>query len=214
MARKQGGTAGSATLGFIPDRSRAVLLVLDMISDFQFPDGPAVARGARRIAPRIAELKRRCRSANLVTIYVNDCPGRWRSDSQALLADCLKPGASGADIVRRLRPDASDYFVLKPRHSAFYATPLEALLSHLDTQLLILTGISSHQCVLFTANDAHLRGMQLLIPSDCVAAPSVRDTRFALEYFRRVLGAHVVDSTKIRPSALNRPTRRIPVTEF
>jgi nicotinamidase-related amidase len=195
---------GAQMHGLIADRSRAVLLVLDMISDFQFPDGPKVQRAARRIAPRIAALKKRARDAGIACIYVNDNPGRWRSDSNALVEHCLRQGAPGADIVQRLRPDDSDYFILKPRHSAFYATPLEVLLTHLGTRRIILTGVSSHQCVLFTANDAHVRNFEVIIPSDCVAAPTGHDTRFALHYFEAVLGARVTPSSKLQPARLGR----------
>jgi nicotinamidase-related amidase len=190
--------------GLLPDRSAAVLLVLDMISDFQFPDGPKVQRAARRAAPPIAELKKRAKAAGLACIYVNDNPGRWRSDSRALIEHCLRPRSPGADIVRQLRPEESDYFILKPRHSAFYATPLEVLLEHLGARRLILTGVSSHQCVLFTANDAHLRNLEIIVPSDCVAGPTPHDTRFALQYFRSVLGARVMPSRSLRLRALNR----------
>lgn len=190
--------------GLLPDHSRAALLVLDMISDFQFPDGTKVRHAASRIAPRIAALKERAKKAGVACIYVNDNPGRWRSDSRALIEHCVQPGAPGADIVERLRPEESDYFILKPRHSAFYATPLEVLLTHLGTRRLILTGVSSHQCVLFTANDAHVRNFQLIVPSDCVAGPTTHDTRFALHYFHSVLGARVTPSSTLRPTALIR----------
>jgi isochorismate hydrolase len=190
--------------GLLPDRSRAALLILDMVSNFQFPDGPKVQRAARRIAPHIADLKKRTKAAGIACIYVNDNPGRWRSDSHELIQECLLPPAAGADIVRLLRPEDSDYFILKPRHSAFYATPLEVLLTHLGTRRLILTGVSSHQCVLFTANDAHVRNLEVIVPSDCVAGPTLRDTRFALQYFGSVLGARVTSSRRLRVAALTR----------
>jgi nicotinamidase-related amidase len=102
---------------------------------------------------------------------------------------------------------AADYFILKPRHSAFYATPLELLLKHLGTQRLILTGVSAHQCVLFTANDAHLRNMEVVVPPDCVSGVGPQETRFALQYFSRVLGARLPDSRRLNPRALNRSRR-------
>ncbi len=37
-----------------------------------------------------------------------------------------------------------DYFVLKPMHSAFYMTPSEVLLRHLQVETLILTGLTSN----------------------------------------------------------------------
>jgi len=194
--------------GLLPDRSRAALLVLDMISTFQFPDGRRLQRTATRIAPRIAALKERCKRAGIACIYANDDVGRWRSDSRQLIEDCRKPGSAGAEIVDRLQPEESDYLILKPRHSAFFATPLDVLLNHLGTRRLILTGASSHQCVLFTANDAHQRGLDVIVASDCVAGPSIRDTRFALQYFARVLGARVCASRRIRLGPLTRPAGR------
>jgi nicotinamidase-related amidase len=164
---------GTQAHGLLPDHSPAALIVLDMISDFRFPDGPAIARAAVRIAPAIAHLKARASAAGIACLYVNDNPGRWRSDSQALIAHCRRAHSRGRTVVETLLPGARGYFILKPRHSAFYATPLGILLEHLGTKRLILTGISSHQCVLFTANDAHLRNFELIVPPDCIAGPNL-----------------------------------------
>jgi nicotinamidase-related amidase len=61
-------------------------------------------------------------------------------------------------------------FVLKPKHSAFYCTPLDILLNHLDTKTIILTGFAGNICVLFTANDAYMRNFKLIIPKDCIGS--------------------------------------------
>jgi nicotinamidase-related amidase len=90
--------------GLAPDHSRAALLILDMISDFRFPDGAAVARAARRIAPHIADLKRRAHEAGMAVIYVNDCPGRWRSDRAELLQRALAPETEGREVAQSLLP--------------------------------------------------------------------------------------------------------------
>jgi nicotinamidase-related amidase len=181
-----------------PDHARTALVILDMISDFRFPDGAEVLRAARRIAPHIAALKRRAHEAGLAVIYVNDYSGRWRSDRAELLQRALASQAKGQDVVHALLPEQDDYFILKPRHSAFYATPLDILLTHLGTKGLILSGISSHQCVLFTANDAHVRGLDLIIPTDCVGAPTGGESRFAIQYFKSVLGAQITTSRNLK----------------
>ena len=41
----------------------------------------------------------------------------------------------GRDVVKLLRPEESDYFVLKPKHSGFFSTTLETLLRYLETQI-------------------------------------------------------------------------------
>jgi len=188
--------------GLTPDRSSAALLILDVLSDFRFPDGAAVMRAARRIVHPLARLRERAHRAGMAVIYVNDNPGRWRSDLPSLLERCTGPRARGPKVIAQIAPSPTDYVILKPRHSAFYATPLEVLLTHLGTRRLILTGLSSHQCVLFTANDAHVRNFELSVPRDCIGAPAVADTRFALRYFESVLGADTRASTRLRMSVL------------
>jgi nicotinamidase-related amidase len=184
--------------GAVPDQADTVLLILDMFSDFEFEGGAQLCRAAMPVARRIRALKREAARHGVPTIYVNDHGGRWRADFPALLRHCTSPGRRGAPIVRLLRPGPRDYRILKPKHSAFFATGLGALLEYLGVKTLVLTGTTSHQCVLFTANDAYVRDLRLVIPRDCVAARSSGDTRFALRYFRSVLGADTASSNRLR----------------
>ena len=179
--------------------SGTALLILDMISEFRFPDAEPVLHGALRPARAIARLKARARGAKVPVIYVNDTAGKWESDPRAYLERCLATQARGRDIVRLIEPDLDrDYFMFKPKHSAFFGTPLESLLSNLAVRRLVLTGITAHQCVLFTAMDAHVREYQLLVPADCVGSSSRAATRHALFIAERALGAPVADSARLR----------------
>jgi nicotinamidase-related amidase len=91
--------------------------------------------------------------------------------------------------VELLAPAPSDIAVLKPRHSAFFATPLAVLLAQLGARRLIVAGLAADICVLFTASDAFLRGFELWVPADCVAAESAARKRAALSFMARVLKA-------------------------
>ena len=184
--------------GAVSERVDTALLVLDLISDYTFEDGEATARRALPVARRIAKLKRRARRAGVPTFYVNDNMGRWRSDFPALVRHALREGSRGAPIVKLIAPDALDYCVLKPKHSGFFATPLATLLEYLGVRRLVLTGTSSHQCVLFTANDAYVRDFELVIPRDCISATSAAETRLALRYFDTVLGADTRPAAALR----------------
>jgi len=97
----------------------------------------------------------------------------------------------GRPIAELLRPREEDYFVLKPKHSGFFSTGLDTLLKYLGAQALIITGVATNNCVLFTANDAYMRDFELAIPSDCVAANTDEDNRYALEQMRSVLKADI-----------------------
>ena len=93
---------------------------------------------------------------------MNDNFGRWRSDFHAQVEHCLHDGVRGQPIVELLKPDKDDYFVLKPKHSGFFSTTLDMLLeSFAGRDASSSPGLATNICVLFTANDAYMRGFRL-----------------------------------------------------
>jgi nicotinamidase-related amidase len=181
-----------------PTRGKRALLLLDLISEFKFEDWRQVRAAAQRIAPRISRLKARAHAAKVPVIYVNDTAGRWESDQTSFIARCLAEKARGREIVRCLEPLPQDYFIFKPKHSGFYATPLAELLETLATKELILTGLTSHQCVLFTAMDAYVRDYKLIVPPDCIGAATSTETRHALFVLKEALRATTPLSRSIK----------------
>jgi nicotinamidase-related amidase len=170
------------------------LVLVDTINGFDFEGSAPLVEAAERAAENIVALARRARQARVPVIYVNDNFGRWRSDFRATIEGCTAPGQPGRNVSRRLRPEPDDYFVLKPMHSAFYATPFELLLDDLEVETLILTGFAADLCVLFTAHDAHMRGYRLIVPADCTAANSPAITERALAHLRDALSASIEPS--------------------
>jgi nicotinamidase-related amidase len=183
--------------GSAPDTHHTALLLIDVINDFEFPRGDELFNRALPIAPRIAALKALAVEADVPVVYVNDNFGKWQSRFEDLLQHCLDEGVRGCSFVKHLVPTREDYFVLKPKHSAFYQTPLEVLLKHLGAQRLILTGVSTNSCVLFTANDAYMRDLALVVPQDCVAACNDREHHFAIEQMKFMLKADIRPSTEL-----------------
>lgn len=179
-------------------RHRSALLLIDVINDFDFPKGSQLLSLAQPAAHCIARLKERAVRAHIPVLYVNDNFGRWRSDFRQQVEHCLKSGGPGADLVQLLRPTKDDYFVLKPRHSGFYSTSLDVLLAQLKTHRLILTGFSTEICVIYTANDAYMRGFDLVVPADCVAAETRDANRRALTQIQKFLKADIRPSSRIR----------------
>jgi nicotinamidase-related amidase len=199
--------AGQSDLhGSAPDSSSVVLLIIDTINDFTFDQARGVLTSALPMARRIRRFKARARSAGIPTVYVNDNFGRWRSDFRALIRHCSQ--SPGRTVTRLLQPDRRDYFVLKPKHSAFYSTTLELLLDHLGTRTLILTGLLADSCILLTAFDAHMRGYDVVVLADCVAARTAGDRRRALAQIRRALHAEVRPSTSLDLRRLLRQAAR------
>src|SRR6185312_12945111 len=173
------------------------LLIIDVINDMEFPEGKQLFKQALPMAKKIAALKIRASSAQVPIIYVNDNFGHWRSDLKKQISHCLVDGVRGEPIARLLAPDHSDYFVLKPKSSAFFGTTLHTLLQYLGVRTLVLTGIAADVCILFTAHDAHLRDYEIIIPSDCVASNTLPETRMALANMKKAAHAVICKSEAI-----------------
>ena len=173
------------------------LLIIDVINDMEFEEGKQLFKQALRMAGKIAGLKGRASSAQVPIIYVNDNFGHWRSDLKKQISHCLMDGVRGEPIARLLVPDHSDYFVLKPKSSAFFGTTLHTLLQYLGVRTLVLTGIAADVCILFTAHDAHLRDYEIIIPSDCVASNTLPETRRALANMKKAAHAVICKSEDV-----------------
>lgn len=173
------------------DRAHSALLLVDTISDFAFDGGEKLVNPAAEAAKGIAACKRAAHARGIPTIYANDNFGRWQWDFRKLVDYCLGLENRGREIVKWLQPEPEDYFVLKPKHSAFFSTSLDALLHKLGTKRLILVGFTAHQCLLFTANDAFMRDYELCIPRDCTASPFDEESEYAFRHFSRALKADV-----------------------
>ena len=200
--------------GSAPDESHAALLLIDVINHFDYPGGRTLSRHALPMARRVAALKGRAAAAGIPAIYVNDNFGRWRSDFRAIVAHCRRPGTPSEPIVALLAPAEEDYFVLKPKHSGFYATALETLLRYLGSETLIITGLTADSCVLFTAADAFLRDFRIVVPRDCVASIDPREKTRALQRMAKLLDVDIRTSARLDLATLarhrmrGRPARR------
>ncbi|SEL17427.1 cysteine hydrolase family protein [Nitrosovibrio tenuis] len=173
------------------------LLLVDVINDLEFEEGEDLMKTALPAARNIARLKREAKKYGVPCLYVNDNFGQWQSDFKHLVMRCVTDDARGAPIVRELVPQPDDYFVLKPRHSGFFQTPLDLLLQHLHATQLILCGFTTDSCVLFTANDAYLRGFGIHVPEDCSAAVAKSRHVSALAQMRKTIKADTWDSVQL-----------------
>lgn len=180
-----------------PDKAKAALLLIDVVNDLEFDGGGNLLPHAVAMANALAPLKQRVKDHGIPVIYANDNFGRWRSDFAKIVEHCLQSDRRGRPVVSRLRPDKDDYFILKPKHSAFFQTNLEILLEYLGAKTLILTGMAGDISVLFSANDAYMRDFHIYVPSDCIASESAERNREALILMERVLKADISRSTDL-----------------
>lgn len=175
-------------------RGGVALLIIDLVNRFDFAGGDRLKAAAEKIVEPVLRLRAAFDAADAPAIYVNDNFGEWHSEKSKLVE---RAGADAGDFVRRIEPRERDYFVIKPQLSGFYATNLPLLLPKLGIGRLVLTGIATDMCVLFTAADAHMRDYALWVPADAVAAGSDARAEAALEIIRERLGAETAPSSDL-----------------
>jgi len=183
--------------GNAPDKSTVALLIIDALNDLEWDGGERIQEQAIKMAHAIAAMKQKAYAARIPVVYVNDNFGKWKSDFKAIVDHCLTDDVRGKELVQILKPERDDYFVLKPKHSGFFSTTLDTLLEYLGATTLILTGLQTNICILFTANEAYMRDFHLYVPSDCVAAERETDNDYALEQMKTILKADVTPSTQL-----------------
>lgn len=179
--------------GLLP-RARRVLLLVDFVNPLDFDGAAQLAAPALAAARRVAALRDRLGGQGVPAIYVNDNFSRWRSDFLHLVARCRAQGGDARRLVHTLRPGAGDLAVLKPRHSAFFDTPLDLLLRQIGAREVIVTGLATDRCVMLSAADAFMRGYRLWVPQDCCAAESPQRHAQALAWMRDTLRARTRDA--------------------
>lgn len=169
--------------------SKTALLIIDMINDFNFQHGEILAEKAKVITDHIYQLKNQCRKENIPVIYVNDHYNLWQAELEKIIHYCKNDRSES--IIEKIKPTDEDFFLIKPRHSAFFGTALHTLLTNLKVNRLILTGLAGNICVLFTANDAYMREIPLLIPDNCIASVDDEDNKYAIRMMRNVMRANI-----------------------
>jgi len=83
----------------------------------------------------------------------------------------LSPGAAAADIAKDLAPLVNEP-VVTSGPDKFLGTDLEKILKEKGIKTVIVTGTAAHGAVLYTASEAALRGMQVVVPVDGMSAES------------------------------------------
>jgi hypothetical protein len=78
-----------------------------------------------------------------------------------------------------------------------YDTTLGTLLGDLGIRRVIVTGIAGNICVLFTANDAYMRGLSIYAPADCIVSNTDDDNTHALRQIVIVLKGRTAPSARL-----------------
>ena len=175
--------------------NKIALVVIDMLSAYDFEDSEKLVESVERALPQMEQLIGRAREQGAPVIYVNDIHGHWRSDPDALVKQALE--GEQPQLVRPILPDDDAWFVVKARHSIFYETLLGYLVNSEEIDSLVMIGQVTEQCILYSALDAHIRHIPTVVPRDAVAHIDEELVNAALRMMETNMDARVVDSGEV-----------------
>jgi nicotinamidase-related amidase len=181
---------------------RTLLLIIDMENENAHPDGALyIGEPVRKIIPRISELREQVRCVGGRVVYTQSV----RS------ADCLEftlfkntvrklEGTWGADLIDELKPSAGERLVVKRTHDCFYNTEMDALLERLEIRCgegrVIVTGISTRNCVQSAVMAFSVRDYHVYVPMDCTAQKDEQQVLQAFSLFTSFGYRHNVTMTR------------------
>ncbi len=181
-------------------KSDCLLLIIDMQNDFIAEGAPIECPGGRDIIPNIKAMKDWANANGIPIAYTKEEHRRQKIDFGLELErnepeHCLE-GSAGVEIVDGLKPDASDYVIVKRRYSAYYQTDFEILLKGLKRSVVLICGAATNVCVYATAMETQQRDMYPIVIRDCVAGTSEDLHEAFLKNIDYVMG-DVIDSKKL-----------------
>ncbi len=167
------------------------VLVLDMLKGFLEEGYPLYCgEQARRIIPRIGKLLQQELDKGSKAFFICDSHDPDDLEFKMFPPHCVS-GTEEAEIIAELR-DYPGEVIAKNRYSGFYNTVLDERLQAIRPDKLIVCGVCTDICVMYTVADARNCDYEVEVPTDCVASFNDDSHRFALDHMDKVLGAKLV----------------------
>ncbi|BBL79173.1 N-carbamoylsarcosine amidase [Rubrobacter xylanophilus] len=152
---------------------RPALIVIDMTLGFTDPESP-LACDLEGPVGEIRKLLQAARKAEIPVVFTTVAYRESDRLTAAAFIDkvpallTLEAGSRWAGIDPRIAPLESEPVLNKLFASAFFGTPLGALLTAAGVDTLIITGASTSGCVRATAVDALQHGFRPVVPREAV----------------------------------------------
>jgi nicotinamidase-related amidase len=175
---------------------RSALIVVDMLNPYDHEDADRLIDSVEHVIEPISQLVERATGSGADLIYVNDNYGDWNSSSEELAQRALD--GRRPDLIEPLLPPEGADFVIKARHTIFFMTPLEYLLSQREVDHVVLAGQVTEQCILYSALDAYVRHLRVTVPPDGVAHIHKNLADASLEMMERNMRAELASCADCR----------------
>ena len=168
------------------------VLVIDMVRGFLEPGHNLYCPDYRALIPNIQALLERETAAGSAILFVSDHHDPDDLEFRVFPVHCVK-GTAEPEVIPELAGYLTgDNLIPKNRYSGFFNTDLSQRLEQLRPDQVIVCGVCTDICVLYTTADARNRDYAVAVPADCVATFDPAAHAWALGHLQNILGAQVV----------------------
>jgi len=167
------------------------LVIIDMLNDFVQEGAPLQTPNAKSIVDCINEQREAAYENSIPVIYVCDAHDPDDKEFEIWPKHCVK-GTKGAEIIDELKPDKNDIVLEKTRYYCFFGTRLNEILKGKNIDTLVLTGLLTNVCVMYTAADAVSRNYHVIVPENCVIALDKETHKFGMQQLKNVHNAEII----------------------
>jgi nicotinamidase-related amidase len=184
------------------DAGKMLLLIIDMENENAHPNGALyIGEPVRQIIPRIQELREKVRQAGGRVIHTQSVRSPDALEFTVFKNTVRKlEGSWGAELIDELKPAAGEPLIVKRTHDCFYQTEMDALLEGFGIGSgeghVIVTGISTRNCVQSAVTALSVRDYHVYVPMDCTAQKDEKEILQAFSLFMSFGYRHNVTMTR------------------
>ena len=184
------------------DAQKILLLIIDMENENAHPNGALyIGEPVRKIIPMIAELRARVRRAGGRVLHTQSVrsPDALEFTVFGNTVRKLK-GTWGSELIDELKPAGDEPLIVKYTHDCFYQTEMDKLLKQMELRpgegRVIVTGISTRNCVQSAVMGFSVRDYYVYVPMDCTAHNDEKQVLQAFSLFTSFGYKHNVTMTR------------------
>jgi nicotinamidase-related amidase len=184
------------------EAAKTLLLIIDMENENAHPKGALyIGEPVRRIIPKIRELREKVRQAGGRVVHTQSVRSPDALEFTVFKNTVRKlEGSWGAELIDELKPTADEPLIVKRTHDCFYQTEMDALLARFGMRPgeghVIVTGISTRNCVQSAVMALSVRDYHVYVPMDCTAQKDEKEVLQTFSLFTSFGYRHNVTMTR------------------
>jgi nicotinamidase-related amidase len=184
------------------EAAKTLLLIIDMENENAHPNGALyIGEPVRRIIPRIRELRDKVRHAGGRVVHTQSVRSPDALEFTVFKNTVRKlEGSWGAELIDELKRADDEPLIVKRTHDCFYRTEMDALLARFGMRSgeghVIVTGISTRNCVQSAVMAMSVRDYHVYVPMDCTAQKDEKEVLQTFSLFTSFGYRHNVTMTR------------------